>query len=74
MDRITLLRSPDQLNDNLHTASLYSRHRAMGTASTRMELFHRINILPMHLQHLRLAVAFVTVQTHQVYLLACPME
>ena len=74
MDRTTLLHSLDQLNDKSPTASLCSRHRAMGSASTRMELFYKTNILPMHLQHLRLAVAFVTVQTHQVYLLECPME
>lgn len=74
MDRTTLPHSPAQLNDTLPTVSLYSHHKAMGMASTRMELFHNTNILPMDLKLLRVDVVFVTVQTHQVYLLACPME
>ena len=74
MHRIIPLHSPAQPNDNLPTASLYSLHRAMATASTRMELFHKANILRMRLLQFRLDVVFVNVQTHQVCLLACQME
>ena len=74
MDRTILLHSPVRLNDNSATANLYSPHKAMGMASTRMELFPRTKPLPTRLLHLRVDVVYVTVQTHRVYRLACPME